>query len=304
MRSNDNRTLPQVDGPAQPFGTIYLPKGVRVGRDPGKLKLFKITAPIAVIIGLVGMWFIGLYLWTNLTRADWNSEDYGSAVSSYERQATVTDVFPEPWIAQYNLGTAMLANGDLAGGVEKLQQAFQGVPKAVRGESGNIQPFAYECYVRTNLSAGFELQGDAAVASGNEIAAERLYKTALDWITPCEVPSGSGEDESAGQSDNSDGGKSQGSEGDEQSEQGNEAGDRLREKLNEGQEPQADSESDSEDESQNQGQNEEPSSANPFEGESEEQRQRREELQDKNQQQAEREREKNEQQNRGTGGGW
>lgn len=292
------------DGPRQPFGTIYLPNNGQVQRDPKRLRLLKLTAPIAAIIGIAGLWFIGLYLWTTLARSDWEHQDYGGAVSSYEQQIRVTGVFPEPWLAQYNLGTALLGEGDLDGGIDKLEQAFQGVPKAVQGESGNIQPFSYECSVRMNLSAGIEMKGDAAATKGADNAAQKLYETALEWLTPCEVPPNGGEGEPADQSGDQGGGEGEGSSDGEQTSQSGEAGDRLRDKLKQGEDDPAEPSDNSSDEQSDQGESDQQSQTDPFEGESEDQRQRREDLQNKNQQQAEREREKSEQQNRGGGGGW
>ncbi len=304
MASRRTQDHQKSDGPSQPFGTIYLPESAPAERDPKRLKLLKITAPIALIIGITGLWFIGLYLWTTLARSDWNSQDYGGATSSYEQQIRVTAAFPEPWLAQYNLGTALLAEGDLDGGVDRLQQAFQGVPKAVQGESGSIQPFSYECSVRMNLSAGIEMKGDAAAAEGADNAALKLYETALEWLTPCEVPPSGGGGDSADQSGDQGGGEGEDSSNSEQAQQSGEAGDRLREKLNQGEEEPSESSDNPSGEQTDQGESDQQSQTDPFEGESEEQRQQREELQNKNQQQAEREREKSEQQNRGGGGGW
>ncbi len=311
-----------TDGPNQPFATIYLPEDQETVRDPKKLKLLKITAPIAIVVALIGLWFISLYLWTNFSRSNWNKEDYAGAVASYQRQETVTDVFPEPWLAKYNLGSSMVANGELDRGVEYLREAFQGVPKAVVGEQGNIQPFAYECSVRINLSAGIELQGDAAMAADDEYSAKKLYESALEWVTPCEVPSGGGgsggggggssadQDPDQGEGQGQGEGEGQGGGQDQQDQQGgqgqtgNEAGDRLREKLDQNQDQPDQGEQEQQQGGSGEGQPQEQQQQDPFEGETQDQKERREELQNKNQQQAEREREKDERQNRGLGGGW
>lgn len=311
MRSSNHGTPLGVDGPNQPFATMYMPSDAQTERDPKRLKLLKVTTPIAVLVALVGLWLISLFLWTTATKSDWKDGNYAGAISSYEKQMAVTSHFPQPWLAQYNLGSSMIANGDLDRGIGLLREAFQGVPKAVQGEKGAIQPFAYECYVRMNLSAGLELQGDAQTASGNDNAAKKLYESALEWISPCEVPSGGG----GGESPDQDGNGGQGGGEDQQNQnqdqrqgkQGNEAGDRLRDKLNQGQENQQDQQpqpSQPSDQNQGQGQAEQQGGQDPFQGETPEERQRREELQNKNQQQAERERQRSEQQNRGLGGGW
>ncbi len=281
--------------PMQPFGAMAFAGESPRGRDPRILKVLKWSSPIVATVVLLGMWFVGLYLWTMVSRSQFAGENYASALSGYERQMAVTGIFPQPWLAQYNLGTAQLAAGDIDEGVENLRLSYEGVPRAIQGEEGNIQPFAYECMVRMNLSAGIEMQGDELTSDGDDMGAAEMYEEALEWVAPCEVPpsGGGGESESEGGSE---------SESDEQNQQqtgkqgqnGNESGDRLREKL--GQEPNGESGEGnqqpgggSEGEGGGQG-----NSNDPFEDETPEQRERREQLEERNREHNEQQREREE----------
>lgn len=303
--------------PKQPFATAAQPPARTLERDPKKLRLLKVTAPIAALVAAFGLWLTGLFLWTTSSNRDFSADRVQAAAAGFERQVAATGLFPEPWLSQYNLGTARLVQGRVEEGVALLHRSFDGVPKAVRSEQGTIQPFAYECSVRMNLSAGIEMQGDALAAAGDEDQAAEMYLSALEWVTPCEAGGGGGEsDETAGQGGNEPGegdspsggepGAEQGSGGDPQ--QGNEAGDRLREKLGQTQPGQSDGEGEGGQQGGEDGQDGSGAGSgqgsDPFEGETPEQRERREELQQRNQQQAEREREKDESIHRGPGGGW
>ena len=282
----------------QPLGALPLPESVPVIRDEKYLRILKWSAPVAVVVALAGAWFVGLYLWSNHGRTQFAQEKVDSAQATFARQVSLTRIFPESWLAEYNAGTALLAGKEYAQGVELLESAMEGVPQAVRLESGHIQPYSYECQVRMNLSAGLELQGDATTV---EEEAQALYLRALELVTPCESsPSGGG-----GSSEDQDQDQDQ-EQGQGQGPTGNEAGDRLRDKLGiEEEQPDQGNQGQGQQDGDPDGQQDDSPESPPERDETEEERQRREQLEERNQQQAERERERDEQSNRGSGtGGW
>lgn len=296
----------QEAGPKQPFAAVPLPDESRMVRDPRKLRLLRWSSPLIALIAVAGIWLISLFLWTTWAATRPFSEASSRLVSTYENQELVTAWFPQPWLGKYNLGTVLLAQGETEAGVDLLESALQLVPKARAREDGQIEPFTYECAVRSNLSAGIEMLGDVSTEAGDEAGATAAYERALKLVEPCEMPS-SGSGESAGQDGDGDseepaqGGAGTGQESEPQ---GNQAGDRLREKL--GQEPQNQGGEDPQGgEGAGTPENEEfDPNSNPFEGETPEQKERREELEQKARDQAEREREREESGGRGSGSGW
>lgn len=303
----------------QPFA-VLVPREVTRVKNKRLLRVFWFTLPLTVIAFLFGGWLVGLTVWSHFEASAAEQGKWEDARGAYENQTALTRSFPEPWLGEYNLGTAALNLGEVDTGIRLLQEAFEGVPKAVPGEDGSIQPFSYECQVRMNLSAGLEMRGDLAAESGEDERAIEDYENALSWVKACEVSSssgdgegedgseggGEGQDQGEDSSEGDDGEGEDGGEGENQGQPepletgnpGGEASDRLEEKIKqlEG------------DEGENQDQGQEPAegpapSEDPFEGETDDQREKREELQQKNREQAERQREKDESNSRNPGSG-
>ena len=307
MRSNRGV---EIGGVKQPFA-VLTPKEVMRVKDRRLLRVFWFTLPLMVIAFLTGVWLVGLTVWSHFEVGSAARGEWEDARSAYANQAALTRSFPEPWLGEYNMGTAALHLGEVDLGVRLLQDAFEGVPKAVPEEDGHIQPFSYECQVRMNLSAGLEMRGDAAAEAGDDEAAIEDSENALSWVKVCEVSSSGsdsdgedeGEDSGEGQDEGEEGGEGENQGQPEPLETGNpggEASDRLEEKIDalEGDE--------GEDEEQDTEPSEGPEPAqDPFEGETDEQREKREDLQQKNRDQEERQREKEESNSRNPGsGGW
>ena len=163
-----------------------------------------------VLIGLAAStYLIGLTLWSRASLGYWTDSDYASAQAGYEGQKTLTKSGVEPWVANYNLGTTMLREGDTDGGIGLLRTAKEQVPTATEVEPGRIETYSYECQVRINLALGIEIQGDAKAASADWSGAATAYSEAKDIISPCQSPSSS-QDQSGdgeGQSDQQSGGQ-------------------------------------------------------------------------------------------------
>ena len=301
-----NGSAPEV---GQPFGAITLPAPPPGVRNRRILHLLWWTLPLAIVFLVAGTALIGLWLWSSSTSHAVEREDWSQARVAYEQQTSVTSHFPQTWLGQYNLGTALVHEGDVEGGLTLLKDAFEGVPKATVQEDGSIGAFSYECSVRFNLSAAVEMQGDAAVSTGDDSGALELYETALGWVAPCQVQEPAGdpsEDDSSGggESDEGDQGEQNQQVDPEMDEATGEAGDRLREKIGEltaddASEGPGDAEETPGESSDGSGQTNEDT------GETPEERERREDLEQKNQDQSERMRESQESRNRDPGtGGW
>ena len=172
-----------------------------------------------VLIGLAAStYLIGLTLWSRASLGHWTDSDYASAQAGYEGQKTLTKSGVEPWVANYNLGTTMLREGDTDGGIGLLRTAKEQVPTATEVEPGRIETYSYECQVRINLALGIEIQGDAKAASDDWSGAATAYSEAKDIVSPCQSPSSSQNQSGGGdQSDQQSGGQGGGGQSDQQS---------------------------------------------------------------------------------------
>lgn len=288
----------------QPFAAMDL-SALPVGRrDRRRVTLLRVTMPLVIAVWLAGLWMIALFLWTNVATTRFLAGEQDRAESAFARQAALTSRFPEPWLGAYNLGTALLAGGQLQEGTALLRQAFEGVPKAAPREDGGLEPFAYECSVRVNLSAGLEMQGDLLDAKGEAEQGAAFYKEALEWVSPCELQSGSSAGESADQGDDGTDDAQEQIREEEQLRQGNEAGDRLRDKLRETEETDESHGGGAQNNSGDSQSQNEPQDFDPFASETPEERERREELEERNRRHDEQQREQEESSGFGSGGGW
>ena len=172
-----------------------------------------------VLIGLAAStYLIGLTLWSRASLGHWTDSDYTSAQAGYEGQKTLTKSGVESWVANYNLGTTMLREGDTEGGIDLLRTAKEQVPTATEIEPGRIETYSYECQVRINLALGIEIQGDAKAASDDWSGAATAYSEAKDIVSPCQSPSSSQNQSGGGdQSDQQSGGQGGGGQSDQQS---------------------------------------------------------------------------------------
>lgn len=303
----------------QPFAVIP-PAAQPEGKNRRILRVFWWTLPLAGVALVLGVWLVGLAIWAEAKASSANKGNWDTAASSYQSRVLQSPLSPENWLTDYNAGTALLHLGEVDEGIARLEEAFEGVPKAVPDDFGALQPYSYECQVRMNISAGLELQGDEQGSSNKESAIE-LYEEALEWVGPCQIGGagdGEPEDESgegdSGEGGADEGGPDEGGEGGEDGEPsdqfgaepmnegnpGGEATDRLEEKIrdlekgDENEEPSAPGENGGEQEAEI-----------GFGNETDSEREKREELEQKNQDQQERQREKEEKENRNPGtGGW
>ncbi len=312
--------LPRQGEVAQPFGAITLPPPPPQNRNPRILKLLWWSLPVVVLLLVAGGGLVGLWAWASSTHHASDEGDRSQARVAYRQQVTVTRHFPQPWLAQYNLGTVLVDEGSVSKGLEFLLLAHEGVPKAIVSPEGTIGAFSYECQVRFNIGAALELQGDMGVRQGDDEDALERYEEAVAWVSPCQISGGQGE--SGGSTDPSDS-PANGDEGstqedtDDANEQVSpemadatgESVDRLNEKidrLKDGESDPDSSGSESGKPSQDGGTTS-PGAGSPSDGseESEQERERREQLEKKNRDQERRQREKDELRRRQPGvGNW
>ncbi|MGM0386094.1 MAG: hypothetical protein ACQERF_08965 [Actinomycetota bacterium] len=143
------------------------------------------SLPGILLVGALGMLLLLLWVSSALAARAFDDGDLGAAETSYERQEALTRVWPEPWKASYNLGTARLAQAAYEGAVEPLRDALVRVPAAVADEDGRLDPASPECRVRSNLAAALE---GVAAGVGDEQAAASARAEAAEVIAPCRPP--------------------------------------------------------------------------------------------------------------------
>ncbi len=143
------------------------------------------SLPGILLAGALGALLVLLWVSSALAARAFDAGDLGGAEASYDRQRAVTRLWPEPWKAPYNLGTARLAQGEYEGAVEPLRDALARVPTAVADEEGRLDPASPECRVRSNLAGALE---GVAAGAGNEQAAASARAEAADVIAPCRPP--------------------------------------------------------------------------------------------------------------------
>lgn len=291
-----------------PFGALStVPFQAGGPRNRRILGVFWTLLPFLVVMLIAGIIGLGLQFWSWQAMRQTEADEWQAAQQNYQRQSALTSWGPAPWVARYNLGTALLHLGQIDQGIDQLELAFEKVPRAIPEEDGTLQTFSYECQVRINLAVGWEGRADQQKEEQQLEEAIVSYDQALEWVTPCQL---SGSDSSEGEG--GEGGEGGGSGG-EQSEQEDEAastGERIQDKKDQTErelsgEPEPDP---GEDPSGQQGsggeQGPEPQE-DPFAGETPEERERREQLEQRNEEQREAEREKNESESgRSSSRGW
>ena len=253
-----------------------------------------------VLIGLAAStYLIGLTLWSRASLGHWTDSDYTSAQAGYEGQKTLTKSGVESWVANYNLGTTMLREGDTEGGVDLLRTAKEQVPTASEIEPGRIETYSYECQVRINLALGIEIQGDTKAASDDWSGAATAYSEAKDIVSPCQSPSSSQNQSNSGgggQSDQQSGGQGGGGQSDQQSggqgggggqqdpgEQADDSTDRLGDKEQQAKDKQDEGNQGQDQQDQGgQGKNKNKNEDEGYGNESSSDRQKRQDLQNKN----------------------
>lgn len=156
------------------------------------------SLPVIAVMLAAAIDLVGLHVWSYRSGLDYQDGRYSAARAGYEDQRSLTAHGPERWVADYNLGSTLLAQGWLDQGVERLRSAMERVPRATDLGGGALEAYSYECRVRTNLALGLEAQGDLRFAAESWTEAEGLYVESSDLLAPCQS-SASASPQSGGQ---------------------------------------------------------------------------------------------------------
>ena len=228
-----------------PFGVpVDPPRGATPSSAPGRgggtarrrdrrlLRPLWFSLPVVVLALLVAVYVLGLYLWSWSAGRAYRDGDLQGARESYRAQIPWGELGGQGWVAQYDTGTTLLAMGDVDAGVEHLEAAYGGVPRAREVAPGRIESYSYECRVRMNLALGLESQGDARMGADAPADAANLYGRASELVTPCQSPdrSQSGGQAQSGEDGQSGGQAQSGDGGEDPGEQADRAHDRLEDK--------------------------------------------------------------------------
>lgn len=177
----------------------------RRGRDTGvdrrslrrrRLITFAIAGLPLLAAGLLGVKHASMPVLEAISTHAYSQENYDGAWNRAEG-LHVANWF-EPWLVDFNQGTAKLSAGDLPAAESQLRTSLGAWE---RGFDLN-QPAHAECKIKTNLAITLELRGDEAAAAGDDATQLALYDEAMTILEPCLSGGGSsGENENQGQSD-------------------------------------------------------------------------------------------------------
>lgn len=157
-----------------------------INRERKRLRIILIVAslPFLVVIGLFATKASLMYINAQNSINHFNEKEY-VASSDYAEKQKVTN-FLEQWLAYYNSGTALSAEG-------KYEESISDLNKALNLVQGNIPN---ECYVRANLSLTYEKYGDKFTADNDTLNADKSYLASshiVDEAPPeCFPPSSGG----------------------------------------------------------------------------------------------------------------
>jgi len=145
-------------------------------------RIFWRTLPLAVLALVAGVALVALWGFAARAAAVLAAGDPAGAETTYARQRAVTSLWPEPWKAPYNQGTARLLQGEFAGAREALEAALVRVPVAALDEEGRKDPASPECAVRRNLARAIT---GLAQEAGSGDGAAALAAEAAAAVAPC-----------------------------------------------------------------------------------------------------------------------
>lgn len=160
-----------------------------------------VCVPAALLV-VCGIALGVLWLWALSSSHAANSGEVDRGLAGFERQAPLTQIWPEPWRAHYNAGTAHLMKDDLEPGVNELTLALDRVPPGESIGDGALDSDSDECRVRINLSIGVERQGDALAEAGDEAGAKAAWAKAAEYSKPCAQNSSNSDQSQQGEAAN------------------------------------------------------------------------------------------------------
>ena len=148
------------------------------GRDRHRLRRVLMWLGLApALVALALMLKVGSMLYLNHSgRDDLAAGRLEPAAAAFDQTQRFNLI--EPWVAPYDLGTALYRQAEYAQARDRFEAALRTVPAAE------------ECRVRINLALAQEALGDAALADGDPAAARKAWTEGLDTLqaTGCAGP--------------------------------------------------------------------------------------------------------------------
>jgi tetratricopeptide (TPR) repeat protein len=143
-----------------------------INRDRKRLRLILILAslPFLIVIGLFAGKAATMYINAQNTIDTFNDKSYSASANNAEKQKVTN--FLEQWLAYYNSGTALSAEGEYEKAIPELNQALSYIQGSVPNE----------CYVRANLALTYEKYADKLSAEGDTLNADKNYWSASDVV--------------------------------------------------------------------------------------------------------------------------
>ena len=114
-------------------------------------------------------------------RAQFGDADYLAAADEFAANGSVN--WFEPWIAPFDEGVALHADGDLQDALERYAVSLEDVPTEE------------ECTVRINMALAHETLGDAAFEQGDGDEAAGWWQAGIDVLAEGGCPTDAGRDE-------------------------------------------------------------------------------------------------------------
>lgn len=190
--------------------------------------LILISLPFILVITLLSIKTTSMYVLAGETISSYNEGKYSVAQQKATQQKS-TNILEE-WLAYYNSGSSLAAEG-------KYSEAIQDFQKAKILVNGKIPAV---CYIDANLAISYEKNGDLLAEKQNEVEAEKNYLLAVEITESsppeCSTPQGGGTGESLSQTGESAADKAEAlAEGDEDSD--TDTGDQETEQPNESSSP-------------------------------------------------------------------
>lgn len=154
--------------------------------------LLLVSIPFLIAILLYGFKTLTMFLNADASISAYEKEDFPTSQREAEKQKNV-NIFQQ-WLAYYNTGTAMTADGQYQKGIAQFETALELVPEGDMGE----------CKIRANLAIAYERYGDEFTEKGADTKADGFYTLSRNVIAEapmtCFPPQSGAEGNEEGQS--------------------------------------------------------------------------------------------------------
>lgn len=139
-------------------------------RKQKRKKLLLISIAPCIILLVLGIFFLRPAITMTLYNMNYSGKNYKGAESVADTQNFLNII--EPYIADYQIGTAMIQDGDYTGAEQKLISSLEQDP-----DKENV------CKVRTNLAYSIEKQADKLSSEENYSDAIIKYSEAVGYLS-------------------------------------------------------------------------------------------------------------------------